>query len=119
MFLDKTGKVILFIALIIVIVFITKILSLKNAKSGFTMVELLIVISIISIVSMGGFKMYSNMEERSKNEQIQGRVQSFIKKMDSQITEGNISDYSIQFSKDARGLIAKANTLQSTGTTDL
>lgn len=110
-FLDKVGKIILFVALIFVIVFITKILSLKNTgKSGFTLMELIVVISIISIVSASGFMMYSNMEAKSQDAFVSGRIRSFIQNLDAQISEGNISDYSISLAENAKGLIANINT---------
>lgn len=110
-FLDKIGKVLLFIALIIVIVFITKILSLKtSSKWGFSLIELLIVTIIIATVSVVGFKTFSTLEESNKNAFVQRRIQTLIQEMDRKVAEGVISDYSMRFFKDAPGIIVDTNT---------
>lgn len=113
-FLDKVGKVILFLALVLVIVFITKILSLKNpGKSGFSLVELLIVTTIISLISTTGFKIYFTLDESSKNTFVQTRIKNFIQDLDREVSDGTISDYSMQFSKNTTGIIVNTNTYRT------
>lgn len=115
-FLDKVGKILLFIALVIVIVFITKILSLNTksqSKSGFSLIELLVVTTIISIISVTGFKIFYSLEASSKNIFVQSRIQSFIQNLDRQVADGVISDYTMQFLKNDPGVIVNTNTYRS------
>ncbi len=113
-FLDKIGKIILFVALVLVIVFITKILSLKHpAKSGFSLVELLIVMTLISLISVTGYKIFSSLGESAKNSYVQSRIGNLIQDLDREVWEGTISDYSMQFSKDKRGIIVNLNTYRT------
>ncbi len=115
-FLDKVGKIFLFIALIIVIVFITKIVSLSPKKStngGFTLIELIVVTAIISIVSVTGFKIFYALETSSKNIFVESRLQSFIQNLDREVSDGVISDYSMQFNENTNGVIVNTNTYRS------
>lgn len=119
-FLDKMGKIFLFIALVFVIVFITKILSLKTtSKNGFSLIELLVVMTIMALVSVTGFKLFGSLETSSANTLVQSRIQNFIQGLDRQVSNGTISDYSIVFSKDANGLVANTNTYGVTAPVEL
>lgn len=110
-FLDKVGKVFLFVALVVVIVFITKILSLKgNNRRGFSLVELLVVMTIMALVSVTGLKMFGSLETSSANALVQSRIQGLIRSLDRQVSDGSISDYSIAFSNGANGLIVNTNS---------
>lgn len=105
-FLDKTGKIILFIALVFVIVFITKILTLKGNRQGFSLVELLVAVSLVGLISISGFKLYSDLERRGQESVLATRVESFLKNIDQQVRFGVISDYWARLDMGAGGILA-------------
>lgn len=72
--------------------------------------ELLIVTTIIAVVSVTGFKIFSSLEESSKNTFVQTRIRNLVQELDREVEEGALSDYVMQFSKNTNGIIVNANT---------
>lgn len=105
LFLDKTGKIIVFGIIVVVVIFINKIMETlipkTKKKKAFTFAELIVsitIIALISVASVSGF--FSFLENREVNSKLNNFTEK-IKELDKKVQNMEIFKYEISFNPDS------------------
>ncbi len=106
LFLDKIGKIIVFIIITFTVIFINTILNKvkKNrSKKAFTFIELLVSISIIAIIMTSSIIYFSNTTTKIYLNNNINEIKIWLDTLDKQVDKNFISDYEVTFSKGELG----------------